>query len=321
MKKILYLALLLLFITCGKTQKGSTTKDYIPTKVALGEKLFFDPILSLDNSISCADCHQPQFAFADNKAFSLGVNDSLGNRNTPSVMNMASRSFFFHDGRAASLEEQAIMPIENPVEMNLSFTDAIKRIKSNKVYFNLFNNIYQTEPNKENITNALAEFQRSLESDGSAPHDLWMNDIDTLAMSPSQQRGRNLFLSDEFKCFDCHFGPDFTGDEFRNIGLYDGINLKDMGRYDFTKDSNDIGKFKVPGLRNVALTAPYMHDGKFNTLEEVIDFYSNPYNFVENPVKIDSLMVKPLNLSEQQKEDLVNFLHSLTDKNIPYLDR
>jgi len=321
MKNIFYLAILLLFIACSQKQKASVQKNYITTKVALGEKLFFDPILSLDNSISCADCHQPKFAFADNKAFSLGVNDSLGNRNTPSVMNMASRPFFFHDGRAATLEEQATMPVENPVEMNLPFTDAVKRIKSNKVYFTLFINIYQTEPNKENITNALAEFQRSLESDGSAPHDLWMNDIDTLAMSPSQQRGRNLFLSDDFKCFDCHFGPDFTGDEFRNIGLYDGITLKDIGRYAVTKDSSDIGKFMVPGLRNVALTAPYMHDGKFNTLEDVINFYSNPYDFVEKPVNIDSLMVKPLNLSEQQKEDLVNFLHSLTDKNIPYQDK
>jgi len=321
MKTIFYLALLLLFIACGQKQKTSVQKKYITTKVALGEKLFFDPILSLDNSISCADCHQPQFAFADNKAFSVGVNDSLGNRNTPSVMNIASRPFFFHDGRAATLEEQATMPVENPVEMNLPFSEAVKRVKINKSYFNLFNKIYHTEPNKENITNALAEFQRSLESDGSAPHDLWMNDIDTLAMSSSQQRGRNLFLSDEFKCFDCHFGPDFTGDEFRNIGLYDGITLKDMGRYDVTKDSADIGKFKVPGLRNVALTAPYMHDGKFNTLEEVIDFYSNLYDFVEKPVNIDSLMVKPLNLSENQKEDLVNFLHSLTDKNIPYQNR
>jgi len=320
MKNILYLAFFLL-VACGQKQKTSLQKEYVTTKVALGEKLFFDPILSLDNSISCASCHQPQFAFSDNKAFSVGVNDSLGTRNTPSVMNMASRPFFFHDGRAASLEEQATMPIENPVEMNLSFTEAVKRVKINEAYFNLFNDIYHKAPNKENITNALAEFQRSLESDGTAPHDLWMNDIDTLAMSPSQQRGRNLFLSDDFKCFDCHFGPDFTGDEFRNIGLYDGITLKDMGRYDITKDSTDIGKFKVPGLRNVALTAPYMHNGKFKTLREVIDFYSNPYDFVEKPVNIDSLMVKPLNLSEQQKEDLVNFLHSLTDKNIPYQDK
>jgi cytochrome c peroxidase len=319
MKYIYILGILLFLIGCNS--EPTTEKININTKIELGEKLFFDPILSLDNSISCASCHQPEFAFADNKPFSVGVNDSLGTRNTPSVMNMLSRPFFFHDGRAASLEAQAVMPVENPVEMNLSFTEAVKRITENKEYFNLFNRIYQTGPNTENITNALAEFQRSLESDGSAPHDLWMNDTDTNALSISQQRGREIFLSPEFKCFDCHFGPDFTGDEFRNIGLFDNIELLDKGRFDVTQDSNDIGKFKTPGLRNIALTAPYMHNGMFNTLEEVIDFYSNPYDFVENPINMDSLMVEPLNLSDQQKTDLVNFLHSLTDKNIPHREK
>lgn len=232
-------------------------------------------------------------------------------------MNMLSRPYFFHDGRAASIEEQAVMPVENPVEMNLAFSEAVKRIQEDKDYFNLFNRIYQSGPNTENITNAIAEFQRSLESDGSAPHDAWINDIDTNALSISQQRGRDIFLSSESKCFECHFGPDFTGDEFRNIGLYDNVKLLDKGRFDVTKDSNDLGKFKTPGLRNIALTAPYMHNGMFNTLEEVIDFYSNPYNFVENPINMDSLMIEPLNLSDQQKTDLVNFLHSLTDVNIP----
>ena len=321
MKKALYFFLLFITLSCVKQQKHYTKKEVVTTKVELGEKLFFDPILSLDNSISCASCHQPQFAFADNKAFSMGVNDSLGNRNTPSVMNMASRSFFFHDGRAASLEEQASMPVENPVEMNLAFPEAVKRIQENKTYSKLFKNIYQSTPNKNNIANALAEFQRSLESDGSAPHDLWMNDIDTTALTASQQRGRVIFIADEFRCFECHFGPDFTGDEFRNIGLYDGITLTDKGRFEITKDSADIGKFKVPGLRNVELTAPYMHNGQFKTLREVIDFYSNPYDFVKNPKNIDSLMVEPLNFSEQQKIDLVNFLHSLTDKNIPHQNK
>lgn len=322
MKHLHYIGLLLILI--GYAQRhitGTDAEKQIPsTEVELGKKLFFDTILSLDKSISCASCHQPQFAFADNKTFSLGVNDSLGVRNTPSVMNMASRSFFFHDGRASSLEEQAIMPVENPIEMNLPFEEAVKRVKEDNEYFNLFNEIYNAEPNADNIANALAEFQRSLESDGSAPHDIWMNDIDPAALSPSQQRGRDIFLADEFKCFDCHFGPDFTGDEFRNIGLYDGVKLLDKGRYEITKDSNDLGKFKVPSLRNVGLTAPYMHNGMFQTLEEVIDFYSNPYDFVKEPINLDTLMVEPLNFSEKQKEDLVNFLHSLTDENIPYLD-
>ena len=321
MKHLIYLGLFLIFIACSKKQKTDNQEQKISTKIELGEKLFFDNILSLDNSISCASCHQPQFAFADNKAFSLGVGDSLGVRNTPSVMNMASRPFFFHDGRAPNLEAQAVMPVENPLEMNLPFNDAVNRIKGDKEYLKLFNKIYQAEPKTSNIVNALAEFQESLESDGSAPHDLWVNDIDTIALSPSQQRGREIFISDEFKCFECHFGPDFTGDEFRNIGLYDEVKLLDKGRYDVTKNSNDIGKFKVPGLRNVALTAPYMHNGMMSTLEEVIDFYSNPYDFVKEPINIDTLMVEPLNFSKQQKEDLINFLHSLTDKNIPYIDK
>ena len=296
-------------------------KEEITTKVALGEKLFFDPILSLDNSISCASCHKPEFAFADNIALSLGVGDSVGERNTPSVMNMLSRPYFFYDGRAPSLEAQAIMPIENPLEMHLDFDEAVKKVLNNEEYLALFNKVYEAKPSSSNITNALAEFQRSLESDGSAPHDLWISEVDTNALSLSQLRGREIFIADEFKCFECHFSPDFTGDEFRNIGLYDGVKLLDKGRFDETKDSLDIGKFKTPGLRNVALTAPYMHNGMFETLEEVMDFYSNPYDFVEFPINMDTLMIEPLNFTDQQKTDLVNFLHSLTDKNIPYQNR
>lgn len=321
MKKLSYFIILIAFVSCSNQEtKSLVQEDVVTDKVDLGKKLFFDPILSLDQSISCASCHQPEFAYGDNKAFSIGVNDSLGTRNTPSVMNMASRPFFFHDGRAATLEEQAVMPIENPVEMNLSFTEAVKRVKSDDEYSKLFQSFYGSEPTPENITNALAEFQRSLESDGSAPHDRWMNEIDTNALSISQQRGREIFLADEFKCFECHFGPDFTGDEFRSIGLYDGKHLLDKGRFDVTKDSTDLGKFKVPGLRNIALTAPYMHNGMFRTLEEVIDFYSNPYDFVEEPLNLDTLMVEPLNFTSQQKTDLVNFLQSLTDENIPFRD-
>ncbi|MEN8957691.1 MAG: cytochrome c peroxidase, partial [Flavobacteriales bacterium] len=276
-------------------------------------KLFFDPILSLDKTISCGSCHRPENAFADVTSLSLGVNDSVGTRNTPSVMNMASRSHYFYDGRAATLEEQAIGPIENPVEMNLKIEEATLRLNESTVYFSLFKKIYFEEPTNENLANALAEFQRTLESDGSAPHDKWMNDEDPMAMTLSQKRGRELFL-EKAKCFDCHFGPDFTGDEFRNIGLYDEQEYGDKGRFDETKDSNDLGKFKVPGLRNVALTAPYMHDGSMETLEEVIEYYSDPYMFVENPINMDSIMIKPLKLTVQEKADLVNFLHSLTDE-------
>ncbi len=320
MKQFIIISLILI----GLSSLTSLTTHFpaqdppIQTKVDLGKKLFFDPILSLDQNISCASCHNPKFGYADNKAFSLGVGDSIGNRNTPSVMNMASRPYFFYDGRAASLEEQAIQPIENPVEMNLKYHIAVERVQNNPQYDSLFRFIYRSKPDSFSIAHALAEFQRSLESDGSAPHDQWMNGEDDNALTASQQRGRDIFIGDEFKCFECHFGPDFTGDEFRNIGLFDGQSLLDQGRFVITKDSSDLGKFKVPGLRNVALTAPYMHNGMFTTLEEVIDFYSNPYDFIKNPINMDTLMIEPLNFTVQQKEDLLNFLHSLTDKNIPY---
>lgn len=308
-----------LFVIClllGSSYTSFDLQDEIQSKEELGKKLFFDPILSLDQSISCASCHKPEFAFADNQALSLGVDDSLGVRNTPSVMNMLSRPYFFYDGRSATLEAQAIGPIENPLEMNLPYNVAVERIQNNIDYQLLFKRLYDNRPDSFNIANALAEFQRSLESDGSAPVDNFYPDAPD-ALTPSQQRGRELFLSDESKCFDCHFGPDFTGDEFRNVGLYDGVTLVDQGRFDITNDSTDLGKFKVPGLRNVALTAPYMHNGMMETLEEVIDFYSNPYEFVATPINMDTTMLEPLNFTDQQKTDLVNFLHSLTDVNIP----
>ena len=197
--------------------------------------------------------------------------------------------------------------------MNLKIEEAVKRLNDSELYSILFLKLYAEEPTKENLVIALAEFQRTLESDGSAPHDKWMNDEDSAALSISQQRGRELFL-DKAKCFDCHFGPDFTGDKFRNIGTYDEKQYKDNGRFDETKDSNDLGKFKVPGLRNIALTAPYMHDGSLETLEEVIEYYSDSYMFVETPINIDSIMITPLRLTYHEKEDLVNFLHSLTDE-------
>ncbi|HHG83338.1 MAG TPA: c-type cytochrome [Bacteroidetes bacterium] len=299
----------------GERQPGSN----LETKVDIGKKLFFDPILSLDSSISCASCHNPKFAFADSAALSRGVNDSLGTRNTPSVMNMAFRPYFFYDGRAATLEDQAMGPIENPVEMHLDYGVAVERVANHPEYRQLFLQSYGSLPDSALVIAALASFQRSLESTGNAPHDRWLNGEDPNALSPSQLRGREIFL-EKGKCFDCHFGPDFTGDEFRNIGLYDADERTDKGRFDVTEDSTDLGKFKVPGLRNIALTAPYMHDGSIATLEEVIDYYDNPYQFVDNPVNIDSLLRKPLGLSDQEKADLVAFMHSLTDPIIPFRD-
>lgn len=284
----------------------------ISTKVQLGEKLFFDPILSKDSTLSCASCHKPEFAFADNVAISPGVEGKKGARNAPSVMNMAFRSAFFYDGRAESLRDQVHFPIEDPLEMDLAYNDAVQRLQNHKIYSGWFKKIYTVEPNAENLADAIAAFEESLET-SNTEFDAWMTDKPN-TMSASAIRGRELFLSDKAKCFDCHFSPDFTVDEFKNIGLYDEKKYMDKGRFMVTKTSSDLGKFKVPGLRNVAVTAPYMHDGSFATLEDVIEYYSDPFKFVPTPVNMDSTLLKPINFTQQEKDDLVAFLKSLTDK-------
>lgn len=283
-------------------------------KIGLGKKLFFDPILSADSTISCASCHKPEFAFADNVAISPGVGGKKGVRNAPSVMNIASRSEFFYDGRASSLRDQIHFPIEDPAEMDLPYKEAVERVRKHQNYNLWFRQIYDEEPNAENLADAIASYEESLET-AQTDFDAWMMDRPN-NFSEAAQRGREIFMSDRAKCFDCHFGPDFTGDEFKNIGLYDEITYLDKGRYNITKSVADLGKFKVPGLRNVAVTGPYMHDGSFTTLEDVVEYYSNPYEFVQKPINVDTLLSKPLNLTSQEKSDLVAFLESLTDKSL-----
>jgi cytochrome c peroxidase len=285
---------------------GFNTPNPIKTKAQLGKKLFFDPILSKDHSISCASCHIPTHGFADTLAISLGVDGTPGSRNAPTVMNLRGHDPFFWDGRAASLEEQALMPIENPVEMNLPIKEAIKRLNDSKAYKSLFSSIFKQLPSPKNLGLALAAYQNTLETDESA--------FDLDEMSASAERGRQLFVSEKTKCFDCHNGPDFTNDDFKNIGLYDGVNLMDEGRSVITKNTEDLGKFKTPGLRNVAITAPYMHNGMFKTLEEVVEYYDNIYAFVAKPINLDSTLKEPLKLTVEEKKDLVNFLIALTDK-------
>jgi cytochrome c peroxidase len=280
------------------------------TREKLGETLFFDPILSETRTISCASCHKPQFAFADTVAFSKGVHGRLGKRNAPSVTNMSSRESFFWDGRAATLEEQALFPIQDVNEMNLPIKTAVYRLNQSKKYRQLFYSVYKQYPNKKNLGDALAAFQNTLET-GNTPNDRWMND-EPDGMTEQQVRGRTVFR-EKGKCFECHFTPDFTGDEFRSIGLFNGNNHNDSGRYNVTKNPADLGKFKVPGLRNVALTAPYMHDGSMKTLREVIDYYDNPHASLPTGINRDSVLSQPLNLNEQEKLDLEAFLHALTD--------
>ena len=309
MKKYIIVALLSIAVM---VIHASFTGTEPASKAELGKLLFFDPILSKDKTISCASCHRPDYAFADTTAVSAGVGGMKGSRNTPSAMNLSLQRIFFWDGRAKSLEDQALAPIENPAEMNLPVHEALLRLKQNDSYKHLFVKIFNSEPNRSNLAEALAAFERTLETSES-PFDQWKFSDDPKAVSDAVKNGFALF-NGKGKCIQCHFGADFTTNEFRNIGLFNGKNLNDSGRATVSGKMDEIGKFKVPSLRNVAITAPYMHNGIFKTLEEVIDFYNDPDKFVPNSVNRDSLQAKPLGLSPQEKSDLQAFLISLTDK-------
>ncbi|MBK8609843.1 MAG: c-type cytochrome [Chitinophagaceae bacterium] len=283
----------------------------INNKAQLGKKLFSEKILSKDSSVSCASCHNPKFAFADTVDFSRGIEGKLTKRNTPSVLNMKNRPYYFWDGRAVSLEEQALMPIQNPDEMGLPVEEAVQRLNKSAVYKKLFRKVFNQQPNAKNLAAAFAAFEETLETVDSKFDD-WSNNLKKL--SAAEERGRQLFIGDKAKCFDCHRMEDFTTDEFKNIGLYNGKDLHDAGLYNISKKETDLGKFKTPGLRNIAVTAPYMHNGMFKTLEEVIDYYNDPRKIVKDPVNIDEALKDPLGLTDNEKKDLIAFLRTLTDK-------
>jgi cytochrome c peroxidase len=314
---IIKIAFFLLFIifglnSCRNDQKQEKILKEPASVEELGELLFHDSILSRGEQISCASCHKPQFAFADNVPFSFGVDSIKGGRNTPSSMNMSARNFYFHDGRSETLEDQAGGPMENPVEMDIPLSVIVRKLNNHKQYRAFFIKVFGTPANKQNLVEAIAAFERTLETNQSA-FDLYNNETDTTLFSASAKRGQIIF-NEKGKCFDCHFGPDFTNDDFKNIGLFNGKDLNDSGRYIISRDPKDIGSFKVPGLRNIAITKPYMHNGMFKTLREVIDYYDQPDKIVSNSVNRDTLLSKPLELTEQEKLDLEAFLKSLTDR-------
>ncbi|MHA4843527.1 cytochrome-c peroxidase [Flavitalea antarctica] len=281
-------------------------------EIALGKMLFSDPILSRDMTISCATCHIPEFAFADTATVSTGVFGRKGKRNSPSAMNVLLRVSLFWDGRAKTLEEQALAPIENPDEMDLSIDSAVARLRKNHVYNEFFQKVYGAPPDKTLLSTAIAAFERTLETSES-PFDEWKFSGDSNAVSASVKRGFELFNT-KGKCNQCHFGADFTANEFRNIGLFNGNDLNDSGRAMVTRLADDVGKFKTPTLRNIALTAPYMHNGKFKTLTEVIDFYNDPKSIVPDALYTDTVLTRPLGLTDEEKKDIRAFLLSLTDK-------
>lgn len=275
-------------------------------RVALGRKLFYDPILSRDSSIACASCHAQDLAFTDGLQFSEGIEGRRGFRNAPSLGNLAWHPYFFYDGGVPTLELQILAPIEAHFEMDAELLDVVERLRRHPQYPSLFRLAYGRDPDPYGLTRALAAFERTLLT-GDAPYDRHLAG-DTGAMGPAALRGLALFQRDSLGCAACHPGFDLTDHSFQNIGLPETPG--DSGRMRITLDEGDRGKFKTPSLRNVALTAPYMHDGSIQTLEEVIDhFASGGVGHVNQSPRVAGFQV-----TAAEKADLVAFLHALTDE-------
>lgn len=285
--------------------------------IALGRKLFFDPILSGDGTQACASCHRPDRSFTDPSRFSVGIDGIEGTRNSMPIYNMAwnSKNKFFWDGRAVSIEDQALGPVENPIEMHNTWENAVASLQSHADYPELFNKAFGTSNiTKELAVKAIAQFERTLIS-ANSPFDQYLLG-DENALTPQEKNGFAIFM-DESRgdCFHCHGNnnnPLWTDNIFHNNGL-DAI-ITDKGLGAVTGDPNDDGKFKSPSLRNLAYTPPYMHDGRFATLDEVIDHYSEGLVYSRT---IDPLMKAVsrggVHLTESDKADLKAFLLSLSD--------
>jgi cytochrome c peroxidase len=284
--------------------------------IALGRRLYYDKHLSIDNSVSCATCHAPDAGFSDGKPVSQGVKAQKGGRNAPTVFNAAYFTLQFWDGRAPSLEEQAKGPVQNPIEMAHSHQGIEAYLNSNPEYVEQFAKAFGPGRIKyDAVAKAIASFERTVIS-GNSPFDKWHFGGDEKAISEAAKRGFKLYMDPaKANCNVCHTVDEkyalFTDNKFHNLGI--GANtageLKDLGRYEQTKNEADKGAFKTPSLRNIALTAPYMHDGSLPTLQSVVDFYVAGGN--TNPHKDVNLKVID-HLSFAERADLLAFLESLT---------
>ncbi|GJM34260.1 MAG: methylamine utilization protein [Saprospiraceae bacterium] len=317
----------LLLFTCKKTPKTLTSDEAYPmhwpenfdpplipadnalttARVALGKRLFFDPILSRDSTVSCNTCHKQEFAFADDLPISPGVEDRLGFRNAPSLANVAWLGVVNRDGGVVKLDLQASVPIEDENEMDFTLLEAADRLNKHPRYVQLCQEAYGRPADPFVITRALGAFQRTLISNNS-PYDHYVFQQKTDALTESQIKGMQLFFSEKASCSNCHSGFNLTNNKFENNGLHENYDA-DTGRRRVTLKPEDEGKFRVPSLRNVALTAPYMHDGTRQTLESVIEHYNSGGS--NHPLK--NPLIRPLALSPEEKTDLIHFLESLTD--------
>ncbi len=291
--------------------------------VQLGKMLFYEPLLSGDGTQACADCHRQEHAFTDTARFSIGIRDMEGKRQAMSVFNTAwHNNEFFWDGRAHLLRDQSLLPIQDELEMDETLENVVSKLSDLDSYKNQFVRAFgDDEITTERISLAMEQFMNSIVSND-APYDRWQRG--ELELTESEERGRQLFFTEYnpffpeesgADCAHCHGGFNFANNQYMNNGL--DASFTDLGRFDVTADDQDRGRFKVTSLRNIALTAPYMHDGRFTTLEEVIDHYD--HGIQVSPSLDQALLATTdtgLMLTDQDKQDLIAFLHTLTDQSL-----
>ena len=289
-------------------------------KVELGQHLFYDPILSADSTMSCASCHNPELSFTDATAFSRGIDGIAGTRSSMSLVNSGYfNAGLFWDGRTMTLEQQALLPVEDPIELHNNWPGLMAKLKDHEWYPEMFRKAFGVsntdEMTKEMAAQAIASFERILIS-GSSKFDLWL--IFMAELSEEELDGKLMFFDDsesglpDAECLHCHEFPLMATDDYFNNGLdevSDLADFEDKGRGVLTGNPLDNGKFRAPSLRNITLTAPYMHDGRFETLTEVIDHY----NSGGHPSPNKDPLIRPLGLTETQKQNLEAFLHTLVD--------
>jgi cytochrome c peroxidase len=280
-------------------------------KIELGRILFYDPILSKDNTISCASCHSPfnSFAHTDHD-LSHGIFDSIGNRNAPALFNLAWQKTFMWDGAINHLDMQALAPISHPSEMGSNINEVIKKLNESKAYKELFLNAFQDSTiSTSKILKALSQFQLTLVSSNTKYDKVKMGKE---TFTEQEKNGYQLYKNN---CASCHSEPFFSNYNFENNGLPIDPTLNDMGRYVITENENDKRKFKVPSLRNLSFTYPYMHDGRFMTLQEVINHYTSGIEYSET---LSLQFNKSIELSSNEKVDLISFLLTLNDKDFVF---
>lgn len=314
MKWFIYITVSFLVISCNQNDSIKEITEFQPLDSLqfqkdlkkLGEKLFFDKSLSIDNTISCATCHIPALAFTDGKTRSIGIHNRSAKRNSPTLITVAHQDKFMWDGGIKTLELQALVPLQDTNEMGSKVSELIPELKKNEWYDSLSQRLYGHEFNAYTLTQALSYFQKTLYYENST-FDEWQKD--GVEVSESIENGYKLF-TDKLNCAACHNGRAFTSSSLESNGLYE--EYPDPGHYLISADSSDIGKFKVPTLRNIEITAPYMHDGSIETLEEVVAHYESGGQNHPNKSKL----IQPFKLTDQEREDLISFLKSLTDKQL-----